>query len=255
MSREEMLMHPDEYRVMFEMEDAFWWYRGLRVLLKNLLARHLRADTRQPMILDAGCGTGANLKLLESYGDARGVDISEQAIAFCRQRGIPAERVMQASVTELPFRDGFFDMAVSFDVICNIVDDVGAFAEIGRVLKPDGIFVAQLPAYRWLWSRHDVAVGHKWRYTARTVREKLSRAGFALERLTHVNTVFFPFVATRRVFDRRALENGHKIRSEVSPLPRPLNGLLSVLYRGEMQTASHIDLPYGLSIVAVARKK
>jgi SAM-dependent methyltransferase len=250
-----MLMHPDEYRVMYEMEDAFWWYRGLRVLLKGLLARHLRADQPKPRILDAGCGTGANLKLLEAYGDTLGVDISEQAIAFCRQRGIAADKVMQASVTELPFRDRLFDLAVSFDVICNIVDDIGAFAEVGRVLKPNGIFVVQLPAYRWLWSRHDVAVGHKWRYTARTVREKLSRAGFAVERLTYVNTLLFPFVATRRVFDRRALENGHKIRSEVSPLPRPLNGLLSILYSGEMRAASRVDLPYGLSIVAVARKK
>ncbi len=250
-----MLMRPDEYRVMFELEDAYWWYRGLRVLLRELLARYARADARRPMILDAGCGTGANLHLLEAYGHALGVDISEQAIAFCRARGIPSERVMRASVTDLPFRGGLFDLAVSFDVICNIVDDVGAMAEVGRVLKPGGIFIVQLPAYQWLWSRHDVAVGHKWRYTANTAREKLSRAGFALERLTHVNTLFFPFVAARRLLDRRALENGHVIRSEVTPLPRPLNATLSALYTAETRTAAHIDFPYGLSIIAVARKK
>ena len=249
-----MLMHPDEYRVMFELEDAFWWYRGLRVLLTGLLARYASAGTA-PMILDAGCGTGANLKLLESYGHALGVDISEQAIGFCRARGIPDDRVMQASVTDLPFRDGFFDLAVSFDVICNVVDDVSALAEVGRVLKPRGVFIVQLPAYQWLWSRHDVAVGHKWRYTARSMREKMSQAGFAIERLTHVNTLFFPFVAARRRLDRRALENGHNIRSEVSPLPRPLNSLLSALYTAEMRTASRVDLPYGLSVIAVARKK
>ena len=254
-SHEEMLMHPDEYRMMFEQEDKHWWYRGLRVLLKGVLARYVDADAPRPKILDAGCGTGANLKLLESYGDALGVDISEQALAFCRERGISGSRVMQASVTDLPFQNGHFDIAVSFDVICNIVDDVGAFAEIGRVLKPAGIFVVQLPAYQWLWSRHDVAVGHKWRYTARSVREKLSRAGFAIERVTHVNTLFFPFVATRRVLDRRALENGHAIRSEVTPVPRPVNGLLSALYTAETRAAARINLPYGLSVIAVARKK
>lgn len=250
-----MLMRPDEYRVMFELEDAYWWYRGLRVLLKGLLARYARSAAPRPMILDAGCGTGANLKLLESYGLALGVDISEQAIEFCRARGIPDNRVMQASVTDLPFRDGLFDLAVSFDVICNIVDDVGALAEIGRVLKSSGVFVVQLPAYRWLWSRHDVAVGHKWRYTARSMREKMLRAGFVIERMTYVNTLFFPFVAARRLLDRRALENGPAIRSEVTPLPAPVNGLLSVLYTAETRTASRIDLPYGLSIMAVARKK
>jgi SAM-dependent methyltransferase len=250
-----MLMQPDEYRVMFEQEDAHWWYRGLRVLLKGLLARYARQGAHSPVILDAGCGTGANLELLESYGRALGVDISEQAIAFCRARGIPNDQVIQASVTDLPFRDGYFDIAVSFDVICNIVDDVGAFTEIARVLKPDGIFVVQLPAYQWLWSRHDVAVGHKWRYTAHGVREKLARAGFVIERLTHVNTLFFPFVATRRVLDRRALENGNAIRSEVTPLPRAVNGFLSALYTAETRTASRINFPYGLSVIAIARKK
>jgi SAM-dependent methyltransferase len=250
-----MLMHPDEYRVMFELEDGHWWYRGLRVMLKSMLERYVAADVPRPQILDAGCGTGANLKILESYGHALGVDISEQAIAFCRERGIPDDRVMQASVTELPFRERHFDFAVSFDVICNIVDDVGAFAEIGRVLKPGGIFLVQLPAYQWLWSRHDVAVGHKWRYTAQSVREKLANAGFAIERLTHVNTLFFPFVATRRVLDRRAFGNGHPIRSEVTRLPRPVNGLLSAFYSVEARTAARINLPYGLSIIAVARKK
>ena len=250
-----MLMHPDEYRVMFELEDGHWWYRGLRVMLKGMLVRYVAAGTPRPRILDAGCGTGANLKLLQSYGQALGVDISEQAIAFCRERGISEDRLMQASVTELPFREGHFDLAVSFDVICNIVDDVGAFAEIGRVLKQGGIFVVQLPAYQWLWSRHDVAVGHKWRYTAHSVREKLARAGFAVERLTHVNTLFFPFVAARRLLDGRTLGNGHAIRSEVTPLPRSVNGLLSAYYTAETRAAARIDLPYGLSIIAVARKK
>ena len=250
-----MLMHPDEYRVMFELEDGHWWYRGLRVMLKAMLARYVVAGAARPRILDAGCGTGANLQVMQSYGQALGVDISEQAIAFCRERGIPNNRVMQASVTELPFPERHFDLAVSFDVICNIVDDVGAFAEIGRVLKAGGIFVVQLPAYQWLWSRHDVAVGHKWRYTARSVREKLTRAGFVVDRLTHVNTLFFPFVAARRVLDGRTLGNGHAIRSEVTPLPRPVNGLLSAFYTAETRAAARIDLPYGLSIIAVARKK
>jgi SAM-dependent methyltransferase len=250
-----MLMRPAEYRMMFEQEDAYWWYRGLRILLKGLLARYAPARAATRMILDAGCGTGANLRLLEAYGHALGVDISEQAIEFCRARGISPNQVMQASVTDLPFRDGLFDLTVSFDVICNIVDDTGALAEVARVLKPRGVLIVQLPAYRWLWSRHDVAVGHKWRYTARSTREKLSRAGFVIERLTYVNTLFFPFVAARRVLDRRALENGHAIRSEVSPLPRAVNGFLSALYTAETQTAARVDFPYGLSVLAVARKK
>src|SRR5437868_15219405 len=83
-SEQAMLMYPDEYRVMFEIEDDYWWYRGLRKLIRALLAQYAPESSSRPMILDVGCGTGANLKLLQSYGNAIGIDISEQALGFCR---------------------------------------------------------------------------------------------------------------------------------------------------------------------------
>ena len=152
-----MAMRPREYRVMFEIEEDYWWYRGLRALLAELLARY--ASDRCTRILDAGCGTGANLQLLLEHGDAIGIDIAEEAITFCRARGIPPDRALVASLLVLPFPDYHFYLCFSFDVICNIEDDVSAFREIARVLKPGGRVIVQLPAYRCLWSAHDVAVG------------------------------------------------------------------------------------------------
>jgi SAM-dependent methyltransferase len=255
MKREEMLMYPDEYAVMFEIEDAYWWYRGVRVLLKRLLASYAPADKSRAMILDVGCGTGANLTLLQSYGRAIGVDISEQAIAFCRARGIPGDRAFIASATELPFPNDLFDLAVSFDVICNIADDLSAFIQVARVLKPGARFIVQLPAYQWLWSMHDVAVGHQRRYAARAVREKLSAAGFEIERVTYANTILMPFIAAVRLTSRRAKMNGRPVHSDLVPLPRVVNGPLSALFTTEMRAASRLDLPFGLSVIAVARKK
>src|SRR5947209_11039717 len=120
MSGDNMLMYPDEYRVMFEIEDDYWWYRGLRVLIRSLLEQYAPSASTHPMILDVGCGTGANLKLLQSYGTAVGVDISKDALAFCRARGIPENRMFFASALDLPFGSDHFDMAVSFEVLCNL---------------------------------------------------------------------------------------------------------------------------------------
>jgi len=248
-----MLMHSDEYRVMFEIEDGYWWYQGLRVLLRDLLARY--APPRDARILDAGCGTGANLQMLQAYGCAIGVDIAEPAIHFCRARGIPRDRALIASVTDLPFTAHHFDLAVSFDVICNIADDVSTFAEIARVLKPGARFIVQLPAYQWLWSAHDVAVGHQRRYTARMTREKLTHAGFEVERILHINTLFLPFVAIERLIRRRALHNGNAVHSDLQMnLPRAVNASLAALYRAEARLAARVNLPVGLSILAIARK-
>lgn len=258
MGREEMLMHPEEYRVMFETEDRYWWYRGLRALVQSEVARYSPRSAHSPrpaMILDAGCGTGANLQLLQAHGHAIGVDISEEAIAFCRARGIPKERALMASITELPFPKDYFDLAVSFDVICNIPNDGQAFCELGRVVKPGGRLITQLPAHQWLWSTHDVAVGHQRRYSARDLRMKAEQAGFAVERLTHTNALFFPLMAAQRIARRHELNNGH-VRSDLTtPLPTWINNMLSALAVAEMRTISHLDSPIGLSILVVARKR
>ncbi len=250
-----MLMHPDEYRVMFETEDEYWWYRGLRTLLKQVLARYAPTDPRHATILDAGCGTGANLARLQAYGRAIGVDIAEQAIEYCRARGIPRDRAMMASLTDLPFPRDLFDLVVSFDVICNIPDDVAAFAEIGRVLKPGGVLITQLPAYQWLWSMHDVAVGHQRRYAARELRDKVTRAGLRVERMTHSNAFSLTFSIPQRLAGRLALRNSNPVQSDLTtPVPPLLNNLLGAVISTEMRALSRFDLPAGLSILVVARK-
>jgi len=243
-----MLMYPDEYRVMFELEDRYWWYRGVRTLIKTWLDRYA---PRAALILDGGCGTGANLELLQRYGAAIGVDISDQAIAFCRARGI--ERAFLASLTELPFPNDCFDLAISFEVICNIADDQCALAEIARVLKPNGRLIVQLPAYQWLWSQHDVAVGHQRRYSTRDLREKVTRVGLSIERLTHANALMFPAIAVERWW-HRVFGAGKTVHSDLAPLPRALNAILSALYVLEMRVVARRDVPFGVSLVALARK-
>jgi SAM-dependent methyltransferase len=250
-----MLMRPDEYRVMFETENAYWWYRGLRTLLKSLLKHYLPRRSSDTLILDAGCGTGANLQMMQNYGRAIGIDISSQAISFCHRRGISCDRAFAASVTDLPFVHETFDLAVSLDVICNIPDDVNAFAQVARVLKPGGYFIVQLPAYQWLWSMHDVAVGHQRRYSARDTRAKLAQAGFHVERVLHTNALLLPFAIIGRMHRRRTLERGNEIESDLQvELPRWLNAILSIIYRIEMRLEAHIDSPFGLSVIAIAKK-
>lgn len=251
-SVQDMAMLPREYRVMFEIEEEYWWYRALRVLVNELLTLYAAPDNSS-RILDAGCGTGKNLELLLRRGNALGVDISVQAIQFCRLRGIPPERAFVASLLELPFPDRHFDLAFSFDVICNISDDVAAFAEIRRTLKPGGHVFAQLPAYRWLWSAHDVAVGHKDRYTAQELAEKIRRAGLEVESLTYLNTALFPLIAFMRLARRPAAHNGNT-HSDLTPLPRAVNNGLARLFSAEVRRALRHPLPFGISLLAIARR-
>jgi SAM-dependent methyltransferase len=105
----------EEYRRMFEAEERQWWYVGMRSIALGLLdQRHLPATRTSAALLDAGCGTGNNLLHLGARGRAYGVDLAEEAIRFCRTRGVKAAR---GSVLQLPFASGAFDAVTSFDVI------------------------------------------------------------------------------------------------------------------------------------------
>lgn len=250
---EEMAMLAHEYATMFRIEEDYWWYRGVRVMLAETLGNFL-PHNRTARLLDAGCGTGRNLELLQPYGQVWGLDISRQAIEFCRRRGLPPERLILGSVLDMPFPANWFDLAISFDVVCNIIDDVGSLREIGRVLAPGARLLLLLPAFQFLWSAHDVAVGHKYRYTARSVRAKITRAGLIPERVTYANMLLFPAIAAYRWARRNEAADGDTTHSDLVPLPRPVNTVLTWLFQAEMRACRHIDFPFGVSVLALARK-
>ena len=161
---------------MYEAEQAQWWYAGQRAIATALLAPALPGRDGERRLLDAGCGTGYNLLDLGRLGRATGVDLSAEAIAFCRARGVRAAR---ASVLALPFADGTFDAVTSFDVIYHawVSDDRAAVRELARVLRPGGALLVRVPALRALWGAHDTEVQSRHRYTRGELVALLEAAG------------------------------------------------------------------------------
>ena len=81
-------MEPAEYEYMFELEDSLWWYVGMRRIVYSMLRRNLNGSG--PLrILDAGCGTGGSLHLLERFGQVTSFDFEPKATEMfaTRQRG------------------------------------------------------------------------------------------------------------------------------------------------------------------------
>lgn len=246
-------MHPDEYRVMYEMEDAHWWYMGMRRIIFSVLDRYCSSNERW-RILDAGCGTGAVLRRLGRYGDAFGIDIAPEALYLCRERGVQPSQLAQSSVTALPFPGDLFDLVTSLDVLSYLEDDAVGFRELNRVLKKDGWLFINLPAFPFLRGEHDLAVGTKRRFTRPALRQRMEEAGFRVIKLTYVNTFLFPAVAAVRLWKRGARPKSERAQSDLKPLPPLLNGALAAVLFAEAALLRAVDFPFGVSVMGLGQK-
>jgi SAM-dependent methyltransferase len=230
-------------------EDRHWWYRGRRSVLERVIA-DLRLPARAE-ILDAGCGSGRNMIDLARHGTVTGVELSATSASIARERG--SGEVIEGSVLEMPFAVGRFDLAVSLDVIEHLEDDLAALRELRRVVKPGGTLLVTVPAYKWLWSGHDVVNHHFRRYTRRSLQRVGEQAGWQQVRTTYFNSLLLPAAILLRVLDRFNRKTTESSLDLWVP-PEPLNWLLE---RPLALEAAMIGrggrIPAGLSLLAVFR--
>lgn len=246
-------MRAEFYRDYFEIEEGHWWFRGRRAIFLRLIDRYLPpADHGERRLLDVGCGSGVMLTRLERYGSATGIESEEEAVRLARTRGIGA--VQLAEAPPIPFEDASFDLVTALDVLEHIDDDVALLREINRVLRPGGMLLLSVPAYRFLWGLQDEVAHHRRRYVAREVTERLERAGLETARVSYFNTILFAPIAIVRLV-RRVRNRPSELRSDFD-MTRPgrLNSLLARVFASEARVLERADLPFGVSIVAVAFK-
>jgi SAM-dependent methyltransferase len=246
-------MNLEEYEVMYQVEDHHWWYLGMERITRSLLERALPPEWEacSLKILDAGCGTGAVMKYLARYGEVIGFDFSGEALKFSRRRG--HTRLAQASVLQAPFASHQFDVLVSFDVLCeNGVDDEQALREFARLLKPGGLVLLRLPAYRWMRGQHDIAVHLAHRYTRSELIAKLQASGLTPLHASYANTFLFPMAAAKRWSERFLPQQRG---SDLTLNPRFTNGVLRAVLSAEAPLVKSIGLPFGLTVTALARKE
>jgi SAM-dependent methyltransferase len=262
-------MEQHTYGIMHEVEDSHWWFVGRRAILESFMRRIVKSfesrlqaapgkeepakagtqnETQNLKILDVGCGTGANLEMLKAFGEAEGVDVSDDALEFCRQKGL---KVQKGLAEEMPFADQSFDIVTALDVVEHLDDDIAGLKEMRRVMTDDGRALIFVPAFMWLWGVQDDISNHRIRYTKKQIVERLRIAGFAVERATYANITFFaPVLAGRTIMKLTGLKPASENNINISAL----NGLFGKIFASESLWLRRANIPFGVSIVIVAKK-
>lgn len=227
-------------------EDRHWWFEGRRRIVAAVLASMDRgSDTR---LLEAGCGNGANLGMLARFGLVSAFEPDAGDLERASRRG--AARVCPGSLPDsVPFEGERFDVIAALDVLEHVDDDRAALAALAPKLADGGRLVITVPALPWLWSAHDESNHHRRRYTRLSLRDALREAGFLVERITYFNTILFLPVAIARTLGRR-----FRLDTAGTGMPAgPLNRLLTGIFAAERRVVVRRSLPFGVSLLAVAR--
>ncbi len=248
-------MEAYEYEVMRLLEDNYWWYRGLHQLVSENAHSFLNKNSN-PKILDAGCGTGGNLRAVKNVlpnAECSGIDIHPRAVEVALGRGVG--KVQTGSVEALPFGEEVFNLVLSLDVLVTKgLDDRKALREFHRVLKKNGVLLLNLAAFDCLSGSQDLASHADHRYTKNRLHKLLNEAGFSVTKLLYWNTAFFPFLAVWRPLTR-LFSDKVSPRSDLRPLPAFLNELMTHYILCEVRLAQRVAFPFGSSVFAIAQKR
>lgn len=248
-------MKSEYYSEYYEHENNHWWFKWRFDMITDIVESLPRDEHFR--LLDAGCGTGQMTKLLERYGEAIGLELAPEAIEFARKRGV--HNIVQGSITDPPFEPGSFDLVLSLDVIEHVDNDVQILDSLFNIVKPGGYLIVTVPAFQSLWSSHDEINHHKRRYRVPQLRSMIEDAGFDITRITYCNTAMFvPVFATRKFKTAlRSLRHADDVNdpeSDLAEYPKPVNDLLYHIVSTETKLAKHVDMPFGVSILAVAQR-
>ncbi|MGB3655481.1 MAG: class I SAM-dependent methyltransferase [Rivularia sp. (in: cyanobacteria)] len=244
-------MEKDFYLQYASVEDKHWWFVARRQIIEKVIQRLNLPQNAQ--ILEAGCGTGGNLQMLSRHGQVSAMELEEVACQLANQR-----QVTQVKRGSLPDNIPFslqYDLILILDVIEHLDDDLSALKALYYKLKPGGYLLITVPAYRFLWSEHDDINHHKRRYRLKGLKQVVKKAGYELNYSSYFNTFLFPVVAIVRVLAKLLpKQNNNQISSDLVVPSKPVNHILKLLFASERYLIDKFTLPFGVSVLLLARK-
>lgn len=240
-------MEPELHRAHADLDERHWWFRGRRRIIASVLSRHVPESAGR--ILDVGCGAGGLIGILEQHGTVIAVEGEPTTAAIARRRH-PAADVRVGMLPDAMQEVHGCGLVTAFDVIEHFDDDVGLLGAMHGALGADGYLCVTVPALPSLWSRHDEANGHKRRYSAGTLRQALTEAGFEVTHLSYFNTVLLPIVWVARRLEGLRRTQATDFDTTLGRADR----LLEALFAAERHVVSRWSVPLGVSLIAVAKR-
>lgn len=228
--------------------DDFWSRHRASLIIESIISMN------QQVIWELGGGDGrVGLQIAEAGIGVISVEPLYEGCAKVAKMGLP---VFSGVLSDLNLPDNSLQSVGFFDVLEHIEDDREFLKFLHSKLSTRGLIFLTVPAHKWLFSQHDLALGHFRRYDKRNLSKILNECGFeVLINVSVFQILVIPALILRRVPYVIGIRNKSEkivVRAErMIEVPKWLDTLLSFLLKIEKM----LPAPVGLSIFCVARKK
>ncbi|MBF0216858.1 MAG: methyltransferase domain-containing protein [Candidatus Omnitrophica bacterium] len=234
--------------------EKFWWIIARGEILRALLNKYILTGDNK--VLDVGSGMGCNSVFFSDLSLSRGIygiDILKGESECALKKGY--KKILNADIETFSFEgDGDyrdFDIVIAADILEHLKSDKGTLEKIHGIMSARGTLLVTVPANGFLWSQHDITLGHLRRYSRKSLSKLITEAGFKIERVSYFNFFFFvPILLMRSLGKLLRL----KQQEYFKPLPRIINRLFTGIFLAEKHLLRKFDLPAGVSLVCIARK-
>lgn len=240
----------------FIIEDNSFWFRHRN----NCISESVKKYSKDKVFFDIGGGNGfVSMGLNKSGIETVVVEPGIQGCVNAKSRGL--ENILCATLQDADFNKESIESAGLFDVVEHIEDDVEFLRILSEYLKKGAKLYITVPSFNWLWSNEDNFAGHYRRYTLKSMKKVLEKAGYEIEYSTYIFSILpLPVMLFRCLPYRLGLakksedlsknEKEHKERKGI------LSGLLNRIWNWEInKIKKNKRIFFGGSCFVVAKKK
>ncbi|HEX2716459.1 MAG TPA: methyltransferase domain-containing protein [Gemmatimonadaceae bacterium] len=259
-------MDRDLFKLHAAIEHRHWWFVGRRRILAALVERLVPAAGG--LVVDVGCGTGANVAALAGRYRAVGSDTSRDGIALARERHPEVRFVLGEAPAAIADDVAAADVVMLTDVIEHVPDDFALVSRLLAAMKPGAHLLVTVPAHESLWSEHDVSFGHYRRYEAPRLAAVWEGLPVSVRLLSYFNARLYPVVRSVRALSRLRGRASGAAGTDFNVPARPVNRALTSIFAGERtRLVAALDAPLdgssslsrgsygtGVSLVAALRR-
>lgn len=228
------------------LDKELFWFKGKNNFIDILLSKNL--NNKNLKILDIGSGTGDDLNIINKYGNTFVIDINQEALDLIPNNLIHEKKV--GDITNISYPDNYFDLVLIFDVLEHIENDQKALEEIKRVLKPGAILMFTVPAFNFLYNKHDKYLGHFRRYSKKNLKNLINN-DFEIITLSYwMNLLFIPALIQRKILNFFYFKKNLELKSNL------INKIFyKILSFENFCIKKGVKFPYGLTLYGVCKVK